>query len=190
MFKELGLDTDGHTTYTNGITEKEFAELTGLPSASTDRTSESNSKRALGGIGRQQDPQSPRDIVNNNDTSVSPQSVTSTGSSKPWYSKLVTGRRPRIKTAASAPTPPTMTTFSRISSVALLIAVVVPGFSYYNGREKVPLNGADAGVINRNTMSPVLETRADSSTDVCKRWSQQGGLPALERKVPRLIANT
>ncbi|KAB5572591.1 hypothetical protein GE09DRAFT_1269550 [Coniochaeta sp. 2T2.1] len=171
MFKELGLDTDGHTTYTNGIIDKEFAELTGLASASTDRTSESNSERAPRGDGRPQDAQSPRGINNNNNQDASPQSATSTGS-KPWYSRLVTGRRPRIKTAASAP-PPTMTTFTRLSSVALLIAVVLPGFSYYNGREKVPLNGADAGVINRNTMRPVLETRADSPTDVCKRWSQQ-----------------
>ena len=169
MFKELGLDTDGHTTYTNGVTDKEFAELTGIASASTDRSSEHNSDRSQCSEARPQDLQSPRGI---NHLDVSPQSPTSTNS-KPWYSKLVNVRRPRIKTAASAP-PPTMSTFTRLSSVALLIAVVLPGFSYYNGREKVPLNGADAGVINRHSMTPVLDTRADSATDVCKRWSQQG----------------
>lgn len=168
MFKELGLDTDGHTTYTNGITESQFAELTGLASASIDRTSEHKSERSRGEDDRRpQELQSPRGA---NSQNVSPQSRTST-SSKPWYSKLVTGRRSRIKTAGSA-TPPTMASLTRLSSVALLVAVVLPGFSYYNGREKVPLSGADAGVINRNT-KPVLDMRADSSTAVCKRWSQQ-----------------
>jgi hypothetical protein len=160
MFKELGLDTEGHTTYTNGSTDKEFAELTGLTSASTDRTSEHNSERS-------QELQSPR---TDTDQNVSPRSQTST-TSKPWYSKLVTGRRPRVKTAASAQ-PPTMSSFTRLSSIALLIAVVLPGFSYYNGREKVSLNGAEAGVINRN-VKPVLETRAGSPTDVCRRWAHQ-----------------
>jgi hypothetical protein len=173
MFKELGLDTDGHTTYTNGVTDKEFAELTGIASASTDRTSEHNPDRSQADGSGSQELQSPRGATNQD---VSPQSTTSTNS-KPWYSKLVTGRRPRIKTAASAP-PPTMSTFTRLSSVALLIAVVLPGFSYYNGREKVPFNGADAGVINRN-VKPLVETRADSPTDVCKRWSQQGRPPTV-----------
>lgn len=166
MFKELGLDTDGHTAYTNGLTDKEFAKLTGLASADTDRSSEHDSEPPGGSEGRRR--QEPQGADNQN---VSPQSQ-STLNSKPWYSKLVAPRRPRIKTSASAP-PPTMSTFTKLSSVALFVAVLLPGFSYYNGRENAPANGADAGVINRN-VKPVLDIRADGSTDVCKRWSQQG----------------
>jgi hypothetical protein len=159
MFKELGLDTDCDTTYPNRLSDKEFAEITGLTSASTDPTSESIPER---GEGSSED----RRIQD-----TSPRSATSTNN-KRWFSKLVTGRRPRVKTASSAP-PPTMSSLTRLTSVALLVAVVIPGFSYYNGREKVALNGADAGVINRNPRGPVLETRADSP-EVCKRWSHQG----------------
>jgi hypothetical protein len=84
-----------------------------------------------------------------------------------------------------------MSTFTRISSVALLIAVVLPGFSYYNGREQVPLNGADAGVINRRSMEPVLDIRADNPADVCKRWSQQGKSSILVESLDELggVAN-
>lgn len=170
MFKELGLDTDGETTYPNRLSDKEFAEITGLTSASTDPTSEYTSERGEGSSeGRRvQETQGPREDNNQN---TSPRSATATNN-KWWFSKLVTGRRPRVKTASSAP-PPTMSSLTRLTSVALLVAVVIPGFSYYNGREKVTPNGADAGVINRNPRGPVLETRA-GSPEVCKRWSHQG----------------
>lgn len=192
MFKELGLDTEGATTYTNHLTDKGFSELTGLSlhSASTDRTdrtdrtsehnSERNSERGQADGGRHtEEAQSPRDR-DDPSQNVSPRSQTSTNS-KAWYSKLVTGRRPKVKAAASAP-PPTMSSITRLTSTALLIAVVLPCFSYYNGREKVSLNGADAGVINRGTAArygPVLDSRADSPAQVCKRWSHQCELSAV-----------
>lgn len=173
IFKELGLDTDCGATYEPLLSDKEFAEITGLTSAGSDRPSDyNNSERAKGnsaGNRRLQKAQRPRDNHSDDPTS-SPQSATSTDS-KGWFTKLVAGRRPRIKTAASAP-PPTMSSFTRLTSVALFVAVVIPGFSYYNGQEKVALNGADAGVIRRKPDGPVLETRADSPK-LCKRWSHQ-----------------
>jgi len=64
------------------------------------------------------------------------------------------------------------------TTVALLIAVVLPGFGYYSGREKVVVSGADAGVLYERPKGhgPVLDTRAPSSTQWCKRWSQQTAL--------------
>lgn len=170
MFIEVGLDTDtdGHATYTNGGTDKKFAELTGIAPAGTDEASEHKPDRSPGGSPR--GPQSPGSV---NSRGISPQSPTSRN--RPWYSMLVAGHRPRIKTAATAPAPNT-STFTRLSSVALLVALVLPGFSYYNGHERVGLSGADAGVIIRN-VKPAVETRVDSPVDVCKRWSHQGTPP-------------
>ena len=86
-------------------------------------------------------------------------------SSRPWYARLSPGqRRPRVKTASSAP-PPTVSSLQRLAMIALLIAVVFPAFSYNNGRQTVQINGADAGVIARRDTSPV---------NVCTRWSHQG----------------
>jgi hypothetical protein len=86
---------------------------------------------------------------------------------------LASGRRPRVKTVASAP-PPTMPGLSRLTTIALLIAVVIPGFSYYNGREKSTIHGASAGIIKPKSYGPILDIRASSPTQVCARWSQQG----------------
>jgi len=93
---------------------------------------------------------------------------------QPWYSRLTPGRRPRIQTVATAPS--NMSGLSRLTMIALLIAVVLPGFSYNNGRKTVDLSGAKAGVIKtpRSGSGPVLEIRANSPTDVCTRWSHQG----------------
>lgn len=173
LFKELGLDTDGHTTSTNGATHKEFAELTGIVPAGTEHTSGHDPDRSRGRDDSAPELQSPGGV---NTQDLSSQSTTS-ADSRPWYSVLAAGRRPRIKTVASAPAP-TMSTFTRLSSVALLIAVVLPGFSYYNGCEKVTFSGADAGVIKSN-VKPVLEARTDSPVGVCKRWSQQGRPPIV-----------
>lgn len=89
-----------------------------------------------------------------------------------WISRL-TALRPRVKTAASAPSPPpAMSSLARVSMLALFIAVVLPAISYRNGHNKVEMSGADAGVI-RNGPSVVLNSRADSPVDVCLRWAHQ-----------------
>jgi hypothetical protein len=51
--------------------------------------------------------------------------------------------------------------------IAMLIAVIIPTFSYYNGQSRVAISGADAGAIRK---------RADSPTDVCIRWAHQAAL--------------
>ncbi|KAI1417062.1 hypothetical protein F5Y13DRAFT_185894 [Hypoxylon sp. FL1857] len=91
-----------------------------------------------------------------------------------WLSKLAPARRPRIKTASSAP-PPTTAGLHRLSMIALLIAIVLPTISYNNGRKKVEISGADAGVINP-TRSAVLEGRDNSPTNVCTRWAGQSAI--------------
>lgn len=175
IFKELGLDTDEPSPrYTD---ENEFGYITGLSSpASATRTSRrvfQSDSDGDGDDGRSETEKPRADERERESESESRRPPTPHSSSnKPWYTKLAPGRRPRIKTVASAP-PSTMS--SRLSTTALLIAVVLPAFSYYNGRQQVSLNGADAGVM-RSTGSPipVLETRADSPTDMCARWAHQG----------------
>jgi hypothetical protein len=168
--EELELDTDSSLIFS----EKEFGELTGLAPPRTPRRSEEPSN------GHESDDS--RDGASEHveyrekqDDSKSLQSPTSPSSAqKAWYAKLTPGRRPKIRSASSAP-PPGMSAFTRFSTVALLIAVVIPAFSYYNGQEQVSLNGADAGVIRETPKGhgPVLDTRAPSPTQWCKRWSQQ-----------------
>lgn len=51
---------------------------------------------------------------------------------RPWYSKLTQVRRPRIKTASSAP-PSGMSTLTKLSSIALLLAVLLPALGYFRG---------------------------------------------------------
>ncbi|KAL8370111.1 hypothetical protein RB595_000471 [Gaeumannomyces hyphopodioides] len=119
------------------------------------------------------------------DTPVS----TSPTTKQSWFSKLPMGRRPRIKAAASAPPPPTVTSLSRVTMIAMLIAVVLPAFSYNNGRRKVEISGADAGVINGPSgrqrgwwqhqdrgQGSSLVPRANSPTQVCTRWAHQTAL--------------
>ncbi|KAK3987573.1 hypothetical protein QBC44DRAFT_117838 [Cladorrhinum sp. PSN332] len=177
VFKELGLDTDQPSgPYAS---EHEFGEITGLASpASTyfpdaahaqDNASEDGKSETGGNQNRDQDEQ-------DQDQSDSARSPTSPSrSSRPWYSRLTPGRRPKVRAVSSAP-PPSVSSFSRVSMIALLIAVVLPAFSYYSGDEKGALGGvAEAGVIYRRTQDagPVLEPRADSPTKVCKRWAHQ-----------------
>ncbi|XXG98951.1 RNAPII degradation factor [Hypoxylon texense] len=91
-----------------------------------------------------------------------------------WFSKLAPTRRPRIKTASSAP-PPSFAGLHKLSMIALLIAIVVPTISYNTGRKKVEISGADAGVI-RPSRIPIIENRDNSPTDVCTRWAGQSAL--------------
>jgi len=186
VFKELGLDEDDSTSAcTYYSSEREFGEITGLVSPKTPR----DSTRTFESARYQDDNRSDdgkssgegRDGRGNYNIRSEPGSLQSSPTSpssqnRPWYSKL-SPRRPRVKTISSAP-PPSMTSFSRLATIAVLIAVVIPGFNYLNGRgEEASLNGiADAGVINRANTGPVLDPRADSPTDVCKRWAHQGKL--------------
>lgn len=89
-----------------------------------------------------------------------------------WLSKLIPEKWPRIKSAATAP-PNSTTGIHRITMVALLIAVVLPAIGYNSGRRKVEVNGADASVIREPIVRSGLEIRANSPTDVCKRWAAQ-----------------
>ncbi|KAK4035008.1 hypothetical protein C8A01DRAFT_48726 [Parachaetomium inaequale] len=171
IFRELGLDTDQPSgPYSS---EHEFGELTGLASpTSTHAPGPGNDNTSDDGDGEMEGQQTQQ----GQDDRAEPRSEPASPSAaqRPWYARLPRVRRPRIKTVSSAP-PPSMSTITRLSSIALLIAVLLPGFSYYNGREEAVPNLADAGVINTKAAeaSPVLGPRADSPTDVCKRWAHQ-----------------
>lgn len=81
-------------------------------------------------------------------------------SKTPWYAKLATGKRPRVRTASNAP-PSAFKPLSTVTMLALAVAVMAPLAGRMN-RETVGV--ADAGVVLH---------RADSPTDVCARWAQQ-----------------
>lgn len=88
----------------------------------------------------------------------SPQSPTS---KTPWYAKLATGRRPRVRVGSSAPPSPFLGV-STMTMLALAVAVMAPTLLGRGGQD--PRGVVDAGPIVR---------RADSPTDVCARWAQQ-----------------
>lgn len=154
VFKEVGLVEDsieGDTAYhEQRHSEREFGKLTGP--APIDTSAHRREPTAEARTGGDSSPLDEKD---------SPQSPTSATSGKqPWYVKLATARRPKVRSVSSAP-PATVSSIQRFTMLALLIAVVLPGFGYINGREKI---GADAGVIRK---------RDDSPTDVCTRWAHQ-----------------
>ncbi|KAK4126410.1 hypothetical protein N657DRAFT_679342 [Parathielavia appendiculata] len=180
VFTELGLDTDTPSGHFSN--EPEFTELTGLTSPTSTHAPESanNDNESDDGRGEMERRQTQQRQDNQDESRTDPTSPST--SQRPWYARMGSlrvsrVRRPRIKTVSSAP-PPSMSTITRLSSFALLIAVLLPGFSYYQGREEVTANVAGAGVTHPTAAeaAPVLEPRASSDSNpalVCKRWAHQ-----------------
>ncbi|KAL2200763.1 hypothetical protein P885DRAFT_28462 [Corynascus similis CBS 632.67] len=163
IFRELGLDTDDPTGPPSN--EHKFGEPTGLSShpASPHSLNQGNRKaddRTEKVTGTRPTEQEHDDPVRSRSEPASPSAP-----QRPWYSRLPRVRRPRIKSVSSAP-PPSISTLTRFSSIALLIAVLLPGLSYYRGREETAPTVADAGVIDTTAAEarPVLERR-NSPTD-------------------------
>lgn len=170
VFRELGLDTDEPSA--SYSSEHEFSELNGLSSPTDIQTPE---RSETGTSNRRETEVSETRTEQQREVDESEQT---TPKSTKWYLKLTTpGRRPRIKTVSSAP-PPSLFTFTGLSAIVLLIAVVLPGFSYYKSREEAVLGAADAGVIPNTSgpSGPVLELRAESPTRACKRWAHHSEL--------------
>lgn len=90
----------------------------------------------------------------------SPQSLTS---KTPWYAKISTGKRSRVKTGSSTP-PTSFQGLSKATMVVMVLALIIP-FSGRGGQDTVGL--ADAGPIVKKTKSP---------TGVCARWAMQSEL--------------
>ncbi|KAL2130363.1 hypothetical protein VTI74DRAFT_6567 [Chaetomium olivicolor] len=169
VFRELGLDADEPRG--PSLSEQAFNELMGLTSPTSIHAPESGNDNASGD--GKSDTERQQQQQGQDDRDQFPQSPTSPSTSqRPWYSRLSRVRCPRIKTVSSAP-PPSLSTITRLSSIALLIAVLLPGFSYYQGGGEPAPTVADAGVIHTKPTGPVLETRAGSPTNVCKRWAHQ-----------------
>ncbi|KZL65307.1 kelch domain-containing protein [Colletotrichum tofieldiae] len=175
VFKELGLDDDFSEDCASPVTEsfqhsrerkesmsveKEYGVVSGLASKRGDASND-------GDDDGDDDGESTRSETEQREAPAEPRRRSSSQAAKhSWYNKLSQGyRRPRIKTASSAP-PPTVSSLQRLGMIALLIAVIIPAFSYNNGHQKIG-SGADAGVIR---------PRDTSSTNVCLRWAQQAAL--------------
>lgn len=94
-------------------------------------------------------------------------------SKTPWYAKLATGRRPRVRAGSNAPPSP-FKPLSTVTMLALAVAVMAPLAGRMN-RETVGV--ADAGVVVH---------RAGSPTDVCARWAQQ----STSRQAPSPFVDT
>ncbi|KAF7538370.1 hypothetical protein G7054_g3003 [Neopestalotiopsis clavispora] len=151
VFREIGLVDDWTEDIKKSLDssyEKEFGEVTGV---SLD------------------EPASPTG-TNTETTCDSDESRTP----RRWASILTQVKRPRIKAGSSAP-PPSTSSLHRLTTIALLIAVILPTISYTHGRQKIDNSGVDAGVIP-HPPAIVLEDRADSPVDVCLRWAQQSAI--------------
>lgn len=174
MFKELGLDDDfrdltsdddapptptSQQRKASTSSEKLFGDVGMLVSEERERTSNEH------GDG-DEDTNSQRSDNERREPADRPQrrgTMQAGKQSQPWYAKLAP-RRPKVKTASSAP-PPTVSSMQRLALIALIIAVVIPGFGHNSGRQKLE-GGVDAGpIVSRQT----------TTVDVCLRWSQQGG---------------
>jgi hypothetical protein len=139
-----------------GLDEYEIANATGLSSMRSSTTSLTSAK----------------------DQSVTSDSATSSKEKRrSWLHKLANKPRPMIKTSASTP-PATFTSFTRVAMISLLIAVVIPGYRNIGREGDIPADGVGAGVIGRRAESKFqpLETRADTPTDICTRWSHQSAI--------------
>jgi hypothetical protein len=80
-----------------------------------------------------------------------------------WYAKLSNPKgRPRIKSTTG--TASSISGLQRFTMLAVLIAVILPAFSWRNGQSFSDVNGASAGVIKKRETSP---------TEVCARWGLQ-----------------
>jgi hypothetical protein len=92
-----------------------------------------------------------------------------------WISSFFKGSRPTVKSSSTAPPGP-VSSLPRVALIAFLIAIVVPGFKYSSGNGQAMMGGADAGVIRTGELvdnGSVIEGRANSPTDVCRRWAHQ-----------------
>ncbi|KAJ3571237.1 hypothetical protein NPX13_g5448 [Xylaria arbuscula] len=158
VFREIGLDDDhGFTPEFSDNTRPSFEEH------EDEKEPEASARRAS-------DPEIEQ--VPERKDSVGGES---TREKSRWLSKLIPEKRPKIRSAATAP-PASISGIQRFTLIALLIAVVLPAIGYKNGRHTVEVNGADAAVIPEPTVTPTLEKRADSATDVCKRWAGQSAV--------------
>lgn len=95
-----------------------------------------------------------------------------------WLGRLTATKRPRIKTAASAPPATAMSGLSKVGMMTMLIALVLPAVRHSTGGQTVEA-GVDARVMMQPA-EPILDSRQDSQPNVCARWSGQGKWETLE----------
>jgi len=169
IFREEGLGLDIREEDTSGAQEgrgsqtslgrqddQDFGGITGLSLSTPTSPTTRNSER-------------------NNSTDRSEDSDGSPSKGKmAWLGRLTTPKRPRIKTAASAPPATTMSGLSKVGMMTMLIALVLPAVRYNTGGQTVEA-GVDARVMTQSA-EPILDIRQDSQPNVCARWSGQAAL--------------
>jgi hypothetical protein len=207
IFKELGLDDDfsddgygsatasptspvhggqGHEHSLSANGEKDFHEIKGTRSSDTPNIAEHRIQHDQyeGDDNISSSKQGPKENSENCNNPDAANLRRQPSTSKRWFSKLATVgyRRPRVKTASSAPSPTVFSSPQRLAMIALLIAVVLPAFSYHNGRETVGGNGADAAAV--------IRPRQTSPVQVCTRWSHQGRFLLASRALIRFFGRS
>ncbi|KAK7430832.1 hypothetical protein QQZ08_002621 [Neonectria magnoliae] len=173
VFKEVGLEDDAgrlspsnspaasaehrHVSFATSNKEKNFLEITGIESESQSQSQKEETK----------DQHEKRSNENKSYEHHTDHARLLPIPPKPWYTRLANSKgRPRVRSTSGA-APGTIAGLQRFTMLAILIAVVLPAFSWHNGHSTVEINGADAGVIVK---------RAKSPTDVCARWALQAAL--------------
>lgn len=154
--KSVSLDTES-ARVERGCTTAGLREALHSPAeADEEDEDEQNSSSA---------PPSPDDIRRlSQSTPTSPQSPAATGKT-PWYAKLATGKRPRVRLGSGSSSPPSpFWSVSTMTMLALAVAVMAPTMLGRGGQEPGGGGVVDAGVIVHRAVSP---------TDVCARWAQQ-----------------
>lgn len=164
MFREIGLLGEEHDRDSDQDSAQGYEHRRSEQATSSVRTA--GSRRST--ITSEKGPEDSEVSTHSQRAAEMQSSQPSEGRLTRWYSKL--GGRPRIQTANSPA--PAVSSISRLTMIALLVAIVLPGFGYNNGRGLVDISGANAGVVRTTYHS--LDTRADSPTQVCKRWAHQG----------------
>lgn len=149
-----------------GLTEEEIKSQDMSP-----ETRQEEESGQVEGIGSTSEISSPVEALKPSHTEEEEEEEYSSRGKSRWFSKLAQTRRPTIKSASSAP-PPTIAGLHRLSMIVLLITIVLPTISFNNGRKKVEISGADAGVI-RSVPNIILDNRDTSPTTVCTRWAGQ-----------------
>lgn len=185
VFREVGLATEGPGTISPRVVladpfelehERRHVAAEGLaplnttaieqrgtsPSAHEPAEQGDEDSNTPGGV----PPQPTNGVSAQSDAPMSPQSPSG---KTPWYAKLPTGRRARVRVGSSAPPSPVLGV-STMTMLVLAVAIMAPTFLGRGDREA--LGVVDAGPIVR---------RADSPTNVCARWAQQSKWPNLSR---------
>ncbi|CZR35073.1 uncharacterized protein FPRO_00805 [Fusarium proliferatum ET1] len=159
VFKEVGLEHD--LDYPTSASAPSLLSDEQLGTHDNDKHL-SDSSDILGSSSNKRQLEQDDDHSQDNNDRQRPRQL-SLSSPKTWYTILSNPKgRPRIKSTSGVS--PGVSGLQRFTMLALLIAIILPAFSWRNGHSFSDINGANAGVIQKREISP---------TKVCTRWGLQ-----------------